>query len=305
MKKLTALTLSLLIGLVCLLPSTALAGRQYIIPDSDTRELTYEELWDWSYESLGFIFNEIFARHGFNFVVGGKYYNYFTSRPWYTPNANSDNSKACYPKLNSVEWYNEALIKEARADMRSLDDKNTAGKNYLDYIESGDIDVLSGFIYLEVKANQKLEVYSAPDYSSYRGANGKALVNTNGSIYAAGWENGWLLIMYETNNGSVRVGYVDGAKLKGTVNAPMLTFAYTKVKCLENAVLTDDPAAAFSTIVTLPAGTTVTYLSEYQNRYGWVYVETTIGTQTVRGFIRSEKLDLGNGFDENEDVNHG
>ncbi|MDD2647259.1 MAG: YARHG domain-containing protein [Eubacteriales bacterium] len=294
-----------LLVIAIMLPSAALAGRQYIVPDSDTRELTYEELWEWNYESLGFIFNEIFARHGYNFIVGGKYYNYFTSRPWYTPNANSDNSKACYPKLNATEWYNEALIKEVRADMRLLEVRDEEGKNYLDYIESGEIDVLSGFRYSEMKANQKLDVYSAPDYSSYRGANGKALVNTNGSVYVAGWENGWLLIMYETNNGSVRVGYVDGAKVKGTVNAPMLTFAYTSVKCLEDAALTDDPAAAFSTIVTIPKNSVVTYLSEYQNRYGWAYVETKVGNQTVRGFVRTEKLELDTTLDENEDASLG
>ena len=116
--------------------------RQYIIPDSDSRSLTEEELWSWDYESIGF-FNEIFARHGYCFEAGGKYDNYFRSRPWYTPNANPDNSRACYPQLNAVEWSNEKLCKEVRASMRALHTSNRQGKHYLDYVTTDAFDVLS------------------------------------------------------------------------------------------------------------------------------------------------------------------
>ncbi|MBQ9307848.1 MAG: YARHG domain-containing protein, partial [Clostridia bacterium] len=34
----------------------------YLIPDSDTRVLTKEEIWKWDYESLWYLINEIFAR---------------------------------------------------------------------------------------------------------------------------------------------------------------------------------------------------------------------------------------------------
>ena len=57
---------------LCLLPACALGERAYLIPDSDTRKLTESELWAWDYESLGYILNEIFARHGYNFIPGGK-----------------------------------------------------------------------------------------------------------------------------------------------------------------------------------------------------------------------------------------
>lgn len=75
--------LSLLVCL-CLLPACTLADRAYLIPDSNTRYLTETELWEWDYESLGYILNEIFARNGYNFIPGEKYDYYFRCMPWYT-----------------------------------------------------------------------------------------------------------------------------------------------------------------------------------------------------------------------------
>ena len=270
--------------------STALAAGQYIVPHSNTKDLTREELWQWSYESLGFILNEIFARHGYNFEAGKKYYNYFHQRGWYTPNADPDNSRACYSQLSSLEWRNEHLVKEVRAEMRAQGTRNTGGKHYLDYIED-EFDVLSGFWDAGMKTNQKFAVLSAPNLQSYRGANGKASVSTNGAVYAAGWDNGWLLVMYATNNGSVRVGYIEGSKIKGTITLPMLTFDRTPMTLSQPAALTDDPAMSFSAITQLNAGAQITYLSEFQNRYAWAYVETTVNGQLVRGFIRRDMLD--------------
>ncbi len=284
--------------LLVLLPSFALAGRQYIITDSDTRKLTKSELWEWDYESLGYILNEIFARHGYNFIAGGKYDNYFSSMPWYTPNDNPDNSSACYSQLSSVEWYNEHLVKEVREEMRAQHTNNTGGKNYLSYISFDYFDILSGFTYAPLKTNQKLKVYSAPSTSSYRGANGKALVSTNGSVYVAGWENGWLLVMYETNSGAVRVGYVQGSTIKGTVNAADLDFSYTAVSCLQNTSLTDDPATFSACIRTIQKGESVTYLSTYYNSRAWAYIETTVNGKTVRGFVAEDALDLANQFED-------
>lgn len=294
MKKWIAIAL-----IVVLTPAWALAaGRQYIIPDSDTRELSYAELWEWDYESLGFILNEIFARHGYNFISGGKYDNYFSKMPWYTKNADADNSRACYPLLTRLEWTNEALIKDVRQDMRDMEYYNTGGKHYLDYVSFDNFDVLSGFAFMELKAGQKLSVYSAPDSSSYRGANGKALVSTNGTVYAAGWDGGWLLIMYATNNGAVRVGYINGGDIKGSVNAPNLSFSYEPATLAAGASLTDDPATDSSSILYLSAGQQVTYLSTFYNRKAWAYVETSVGGKTVRGFIPSAAIDWLNVDDE-------
>ncbi len=68
MKRILALLLVLL-----MLPAAAMAERMYVLPESDTRLLTWDEVAQWDYESLGYAFNEIFARHGYDFKPGGEY----------------------------------------------------------------------------------------------------------------------------------------------------------------------------------------------------------------------------------------
>lgn len=279
--------------LLCLLlPCAALAERSYLIPDSDTRQLTEAELWEWDYESLGYILNEIFARHGYNFIPGEKYDYYFSCMPWYTPNEDSNNQRACYSQLTSTEWYNEGLVKDVRAAMRAQGTKNTDGKSVWDYFSTG-FDTLQGFTYVQLKTGQKLPVYSAPSASSWRGAKGKAMVSTNGNVMAAGWESGWLLVMYETNNGSVRVGYVNSEDMKG--GAPIdtrLQFEYTPATVTHVCDLTDDPAKCYAAMTRLNAGDQVTYLTTYFNKSAWAYVETTVDGKTARGFLPAEYLDI-------------
>ena len=268
----------IIIFIIILLPSIALAGgsRKYIIPDSDTRILNEAELWEWDYESLGYILNEIFARHGYNFIAGEKYDAYFSRLSWYVPNADSDNARACYPKLSSLEWDNERLIKEVMEDMRTMGLSNQEGKNYREYISFDSIVALLGFEVKNLKTGQMLSVYSAPSTSSYRGANGKAVVSTNGDVYVAGWDQGWLLLMYETNNGAVRVGYVNGIDIQGSVNAPNMSFSYITITLSKSATLTDDPVTGSSNLASLKANQQVTYLATFYSQSTWLYVETLI-----------------------------
>lgn len=78
----------------------------YIIPDSSSRYLTKEELYQYDKSSLGFIRNEIFARHGYVFK-NEDYRNYFTSMPWYLPDSKF---KGTLKELNPVEKHNVELI---------------------------------------------------------------------------------------------------------------------------------------------------------------------------------------------------
>lgn len=97
---------------------------------------------------------------------------------------------------------------------------------------------------------------------------------------------GWLLVMYETNSGSVRVGYVSGDDIRGGV--PMdtsLTFSYATATLNAGTALTDDPAMRKTTIAQLRAGTQVTYLTSFFNKSAWDYIETTVDGQTTRGFV--------------------
>lgn len=281
-------------ALVALLLTTgALADRMYVLPESDTRKLTWAEVAEWDYESLGYAFNEIFARHGYNFIPGKNYDNYFRTMPWYTPNADPRNDVACYPQLSDIEWYNYDLIKAVRAEKKY----NDYGLSIWDSFSTG-FDTLQGFEYVRLRGNQSLPVYSAPSTASWRGANGKAEVSTNGAVYIAGWDGNWLLVMYETNNGSVRVGYVNASQVRGGVPVnTSLTFDYNTATVQTGCSLTDDPARSNTAIVKLRAGTRVTYLTSFYNRYAWDYVETTVNGKTVRGFIRSGNLDITYGAD--------
>ena len=270
--------------LAALLLSIGIASAElnYILPDSNSRELTWDEVARWDYETLGYAFNEIFARHGYVFHPGEKYDNYFSCQPWYTPNRDTNNQRAVYPYLNATEWANYELIKEVRSYKAENGDSGESMWTYF----SGGFDTLGGFDYVQLRTGQNLPVYSAPSRNSWRGTNGKASIGTNGAIYSAGWENGWLLVMYETNSGSVRVGYVSGDDIRGGV--PMdtsLTFSYATATLNAGTALTDDPAMRKTTIAQLRAGTQVTYLTSFFNKSAWDYIETTVDGQTTRGFV--------------------
>ncbi len=299
MKRLLALALVLL-----LLPAMVLAERMYILPDSNRRLLTWDEVAQWDYESLGYAFNEIFARHGYDFIPGGEYEYYFMTKPWYRPNGTGNGSRYqpdCYPKVTRTEWQNYELIKEVRAWKKANGD---GGLSVWDHFSTG-FDTLQGFYYTELRAGQKLAVYSAPSTSAWRGADGKAAVNTNGAIYAAGWESGWLLLMYETNQGSVRVGYVRERDIRGGVPVDEnLEFAYAPAAVTQRCTLTDDPARTGSAIASLSAGQSVTWLTRFYNNSAWDYVEVSVGGKTARGFIRAGSLDIQRGEDPLENISY-
>ncbi len=274
---------------VCMMPLSALADQLYLIPDSDSRYLTKAELYQWDRESLSYIFNEIFARHGYAFNPGGKYDNWFSAMPWYTPD-DPDNHKTVMNRVSNLEWKNYYLIKEVIAEMDAMGYKShdATKKCYRNITPPGSW-YMTGFKLVNMKAGQRIPIYSAPSYSSWRGANGKALVSTDGAVWAAGWENGWLLMFYETNSGSIRVGYGNAADMssKPKVNTQLM-FDYIPVTVTANCTLTDDPLKTGTTITTLHAGANVTYLTTMINQYGmdWDYIETSVNGQTVRGFIQ-------------------
>ena len=214
MKKLIALLLALAVMMPCVM-MTAAADSLYIIPDSNTRELTREELWGYRYDTLLYAFNEIYARHGYRFETGSRCYNWFTQMPWYTPNASesSTNHHETYSQCSTIENRNVDLIKDVRREMREMGTTNPKGKG-MPTPPAQNIDKPRGFSFVNLKAGQKLAVYTAPSADAYRANNGKAAVSTNGAVYALGWDQGWMLMLYEANYaGQYRVGYVNGAKI--------------------------------------------------------------------------------------------
>jgi len=295
MKKLLAFLLALAIILPCgmMLTSNAKADMLYIIPDSNTRELTYDELWDYQYDTLMFAFNEIYARHGYKFNTGSRCYNWFTQMPWYHANESESptNHRATYSQCSKIENANVDLIKRVRRDMKDAGTTNPQGKG-MPTPPARNLDNITGFVFLSgMKTGQKFKVFSAPSEASFRAANGKAQVSSNGAIYGMGWENGWLLIMYETNNGQCRIGYINN--IRGNIpSLPQLSLSRVSCRVLQNSSLTDDPAKSGNPIATLQEGTTVTYLTTMYNSGAWDYIETTINGQTARGFVPSGILDI-------------
>ena len=107
--------LLMVLTVLLLTVGAASAELTYILPESNSRELTWDEVARWDYETLGYAYNEIFARHGYVFHPGEKYDYYFSCQPWYTPNRDTNNQRAVYPYVSTTEWQNYELIKEVRA----------------------------------------------------------------------------------------------------------------------------------------------------------------------------------------------
>lgn len=135
---------------------------------------------------------------------------------------------------------------------------------------------------------QTLPVYRGPGHEYGRGANGYAKAYTDEPLYAAGKENGWALVMYETGGGSVRVGWVDLSQFHyslSRLNLSSLDFSYTRATLNKDCMLTDDPMLNNRDIASLSKGQSVTYLdSLYMHGY-WAYIETWAEGRPIRGFV--------------------
>lgn len=77
----------------------------YLLPDSDTRLYSKDELKQYDKDTLALMRNEILARHGYPFQKE-KYQTYFGSKSWYTIDPDFD-----YNCLNSIEMANVETIK--------------------------------------------------------------------------------------------------------------------------------------------------------------------------------------------------
>ena len=297
-KKFLAFVMALAVILSCaamLAPDAAEAETLYIIPDSNTRLLTWDELYNgYQYDTLLYAYNEILARHGYKFETGSRCYNWFTQMPWYTPNPeeNSKNHSKSLNARNKTERENMALIKMVREEMRRVGWYNPKGKG-MPTPPTELVDRPRGFDRIDgLQAKQTYPVYTAPSTNAYRAAKGKAAVSTDGLVYALGQDQGWMLIMYDANHtGQYRVGYIQISKMKGKVPAlDMLSWDGSTVEVLYDTKLTDDPALTETALTTLPAGTQVTYLSTMYNSGAWDYIETTIDGKRARGFVPSGTL---------------
>lgn len=86
----------------------------YILPESDSRTYTAEELSGLSDTELELARNEIFARHGRGFK-SQDLQEYFNSKSWYTKRYEPDEYDAIPSQLNSYESANVSLISQIEA----------------------------------------------------------------------------------------------------------------------------------------------------------------------------------------------
>lgn len=289
MKRWLCLLMAALLLMALPLSAPAEEEGSWFIPDSATRQLSEKELWQWDYESLGYILHEIYARHGYHFDPGSDYERYFTAQSWYAPSG-LNNIDGCFTEMTDLEWANADLIEQVRLQMFLRGSMNPEGRSVW-----SDEPVISplDFQLADMARGEKYAVYSAPSTKAWRGAKSKASVSTNGDVWAAGWADGWLLIYYETSKGSIRVGYIDGDKISGSVAVDKeLVFAGTPARITAKCSLTDDTARAASTITTLKAGAEVTYLAPYYSDSDWAYIETKYDKKTVRAFVPMDCIEL-------------
>ena len=145
-----------------------------------------------------------------------------------------------------------------------------------------------------------LPVYSAPSLSAYRCANGKATVDTNAEMFVGGFDKtGWLMVRYETNNGAVRVGYVEPGKVRGfKTDIDTLKFSYIPQVAQSRIELTDDPMMISAPFAVLDPGETYYILGKYTYYGNWWYIECTVDGKVARGFINrnTTAVDKGDGY---------
>ncbi|MFF3024626.1 YARHG domain-containing protein [Gottfriedia sp. NPDC057948] len=79
-------------------------ANEFILPMSNIRKLTQDDIVYLTKDELSFARNEIYARHGYIFKTD-KMRDYFFAQSWYSPNVNYNGT------LSEIETYNVNLIK--------------------------------------------------------------------------------------------------------------------------------------------------------------------------------------------------
>ncbi len=135
MKEKLVRVLALMVVLALMLPALALARDYYWIDDSDTRRLTRAELSDYDKDDLGYIRNEILARHGYPFQTE-KYADYFGSQDWYERDEGFS-----FDRLSATEARNVELIKQLEAEYGEDEDTDRVDEDYI--ISDSDVRLLT------------------------------------------------------------------------------------------------------------------------------------------------------------------
>ena len=141
-------------------------------------------------------------------------------------------------------------------------------------------------------------VYTAPDESSLRLADGKASCSLESEIAVAGHVDSWLMVRYEIGkkcekDKKARVGYIPPKYARATKSETgKITFDAIPVTLAEDTEITDNPRHNSTPFGTLPAGAEMTILAKYTYTGNWWYVEAELDGTRTRGFIDRSKAGL-------------
>lgn len=91
-------------------------AQNYILPNSNKKPLTANDLKNMNKEKLSLARNEIFARHGYVFD-GEPYKSYFNSKPWYKPDSKFTGEGK---ELSPLERHNIKIIMKAEGLEKNL-----------------------------------------------------------------------------------------------------------------------------------------------------------------------------------------
>lgn len=144
---------------------------------------------------------------------------------------------------------------------------------------------------LETERGKQFAVMSAPNSRSIRGANGKAVVSTNGWIQVFGREGKWLMVQYAVNDKEhsdhYRIGYIRDAALPKDAEMNELKFDPVDGYINCKTSVTDDPLGLQGELTKLKEGTQVSALAEMGK---WTYIEAKSSGKRFRGFVPRENV---------------
>lgn len=144
---------------------------------------------------------------------------------------------------------------------------------------------------LDLAKGKQYAVMSAPNSKSIRGANGKAIVSTNGWVQVFGRTGKWLMVQYAVNDkeheNHYRIGYIRDAALPKDAEVNELKFDQLEGYINCKTSVTDDPLGLQGELTKLKEGTQVTALAEMGR---WTYIEAKNNGKRFRGFVPKENV---------------
>lgn len=188
-----------------------------------------------------------------------------------------DQTKWCYRTEDGLLWQAD-LVKFPKLEplLMPQNEEEILAMNGL----YAALEDASGFWNVETAGTGKLPVYSAPDRSALRGADGKAAVELSGGVRLLMDWDGWSLVEYRISRDAHRIGWVPTNRLGG---APVL-LTDIAVTLKPDAFLTDDPISSWRHVAEADALKEVHLLAKLDAFWGYVRAEMLDG-QAVWGFV--------------------